>query len=137
MEAAIATVGRCRDTPREKDDGVASSGVEAPSSMGRLKRQRAGDGQGDGEAGVGQWKTQRILETHAAGADAEYLGDGRRLVQHPRAKHGLLIGRVDRPAMGTQCSIWATRLPLWIPAATALGMTVVSVTLGKVAHRTY
>ena len=77
------------------------------------------------------------METNRANGDPDYLGDGRRLVQHPRAKHGLLVGLIDRPAIGIECSVWASALPLWIPAASALGFSVTSLSLGRVAHRAY
>ena len=101
-------------------------------SMGRdlgKKRHRIVEEEDIGER-PGRRKQKRMFETALAAGKEGYLGEGRWLVQHPRAKYGLLRGNVDRPADGVPCSIWSSRLPLWIPAAKALGMKVVNVSLG-------
>ena len=108
-------------------------------SMGRdlgKKRHRIVEEEDIGER-PGRRKQKRMFETALAAGKEGYLGEGRWLVQHPRAKYGLLRGNVDRPADGVPCSIWSSRLPLWIPAAKALGMKVVNVSLGPRAMRGY
>ena len=128
---------RCRVEAKEEVAGVARSGRGHGDDDTKGKRGREDVIEEDERGRPGRWKMQRLADTAAAAGDREYLGDGRRLVQHPRAKHGLLRGWVDRPAAGVACSVWSHRLPLWLPAAMALGMTVQNVSLSQHAVKSY